>query len=502
MDKRLQRAKINAASTLVHQLVATLCGMLIPWIMIDTFGSTAYGATTSIAQFLAYISLFEGGIGRVARGALYKPLAMRDDEGISRVYLAVRRFFTTIGVAFLCYAFILAFCYYDIADVSAFTREYIFGLVIVISLGKFAEYMGGISNITLFNADQKQYVVNSVIIGTNILNVLLVVILVNAGCDLLWVKLGSSLVFVAKPILYTLYLKRNYHIVKTKERAVLKNKWTGLGQHTAYFVQNNTDVLILTIFADLKLVAVYSVYHLVSFSIRNITTSFTGGMEAVFGDMIAKDEQDALHTTYQRYKLLLAVLTVALFGAAIILVVPFVKLYTSGADDANYNQPIFAVLLLLSDAINCLILPCFNLPIAANKLKESKMGAYGEAIINLVLSCILVFWNPLVGIAMGTLVSALYKSVYYIIFTGKHILHSKVMPMLRDFAVCVLSILTVAIIGMFVIAYIPINGYVTWILCGFCAVAFAGSVALGIGSILYPGKVKNTIVSLLKRRSS
>ena len=143
MDHRQKRAKINAATMLANQLVATVCGMLIPWIMIDTFGSEAYGATTSIAQFLSYISILEGGIGRAARGELYKPLAERNVENISRVYLAVRRFFNTIGTAFLGYAFVLAFCFYDIADVASFSRNYIFWLFIswiVLSFNKIIIY--------------------------------------------------------------------------------------------------------------------------------------------------------------------------------------------------------------------------------------------------------------------------------------------------------------------------------------------------------------------------
>ena len=138
MDKRMRRARINAATTLLNQLVTTFVGVAIPWIMISHFGSEAYGATTSIAQFLAYISLFEGGIGRVARGALYGPLAQKDNEKVSGIYFAVKRFFSIIGAAFLVYALILAFFYYDIADVSGFTREYIFALVLVIALFKFA----------------------------------------------------------------------------------------------------------------------------------------------------------------------------------------------------------------------------------------------------------------------------------------------------------------------------------------------------------------------------
>ncbi len=499
MDKRMRRARVNAVSTLLHQLVATAAGVIIPWIMIGKFGSEAYGATTSIAQFLAYISLFEGGIGRVARGALYRPLAEGDEAEISRIYLAIKRFFSTLGIAFVGYTLILAFFYYDIADVTEFTREYVFALVLAIAVGKFAEYMGGITNITLFNADQRQYVVNSVIIISNLLNVLMIVILAGAGADILWVKLASSLVFVLKPIIFTVYLKRHYNIKKTEKRAVLKNKATGIAQHMAYVVQNNTDVLILTVCADLKLVAVYSVYHLVSFSLRNITTSFTGGMEAVFGDMIARGEDEALNGTYRRYKLILTFLTLTLFGAAGALIVPFAKIYTVDTTDVNYVRPVFGILLLLADAINCLILPCFNLPIAANKLKESRIGAYSEAAINLALSFALVFWDPLVGIAIGTLVSALFKSVYYIVFSAKNILKVKPGRLLAEYFGVVIALTVISVCGMIIASYMPLYNYWRWTIGGFCTVAITGSLALLISAAVYPDVAKKYIVALKRR---
>jgi len=499
MDKRMQRAKVNAGTTLLLQLVTTVSGLLIPKIMIEVFGSEAYGATTSIAQFLAYISLFEAGIGRVARGALYGPLARKNEEEVSSIYLAVKRFFSILGYAFLGYALLLAIFYYDIADVAVFTRKYTFFLVISIAIGKFAEYMGGISNITLFNADQRQYVVNSVSIFSSILNVICIFLLSYSGADILWVKLVSSFVFILKPIIFTFYLKSHYHIKKSKTRAVLKNKVTGIAQHTAYVIQNNTDVLLLTVFGDLKLVAVYSVYHLVCFSLRNITSAFTGGMEAVFGNMIAKGEIDELRKTYTKYKFILTFLTITLFGTAAALIVSFVSLYTHEVEDANYIQPVFAFILLLGEAINCIILPCFNLPIAANQLKQSRMGAYSEAAINLVSSLVLVFWNPLIGVAMGTLLSALFKSVYYIIYSSRHVLKVKVSSVLWRFIVAIGVLIAVGIIGMMIVSTITIYKYVTWIAVGFCTVAVVGVVAIIVCAVLYPNSVKRISTFVLKK---
>lgn len=498
MDKRMRRAKINAATTLLSQIVTTAVGIVIPWIMIDTFGSEAYGVTTSIAQFLSYIALFEGGIGRVARGALYGPLAAKDEDEVSRIYLAVKRFFSVIGAAFLGYTLILAFLYHDIADVTVFSRRYIFALVFAIAISKFAEYMWGISNITLFNADQRQYVVNSVVILSNILNVIAIVVLVTFGADILWIKLASSLVFILKPVIFTVYLKSHYRIKKSEKRAVLKNKAVGIAQHTAYVIQGNTDVLILTIFADLKLVAVYSVYHLVTFNLRSITTAFTGGMEAVFGEMIAKGELETLRKTYAKYKLILTLLTVTLFGAAGALIVPFAKLYTDGTTDANYVQPIFAIILLLADAINCLILPCFNLSIAANKLKESQAGAYVEAAINLGLSLILVMWDPLIGVAIGTLVSAVFKSFYYIIYSGRNVLKVKTGKLIKEFLLATVILLFVSATGMKVVSMFAVYNFNRWIIAGFCTVAVTGIIGLATGAILYPDMMKEFILSSVK----
>ncbi len=503
MGLRIFRVKMNVLSTLAHQLVTTLCGLVIPWIMIDTFNSTAYGITISIAQFLSYITLFEGGIGRVARGALYKPLAERDDEKISQVYLAVKRFFTWIGLAFAAYVVVLAFGYHSMADVTEFTWDYTFMLVVGIAIGKFAEYMSGISKMTLLNADQKQYVVNMVYIVTNILNVVLIVILAKSGVDILWVKVVSSLVFVLRPVLYSLYVRKHYRLRKTGVKASLPNKFTGIAQHTAYVIQNNTDVMMLTLLADLPSVAVYSVYHLVVFSLRNLATSFTGGMEALLGEMAAKGELTTLRKTYRSYKLILTVLTILLFGTAAILIVPFIRLYTEGTTDANYIRPLFALIMVVAEALNCLSLPCFNLTIADNKLKESQFGAYGEAAINVVVSLVLILvWDPLLGVAVGTLAATAFKCVYYTVFTGKFILKTKLSPLLIKLCATTLVLLGVALGGMWLIEDVLIYKYTQWIVWGIVFAVLTGLLGLALGVALYPGNLKGIKSMLLGKKKA
>lgn len=491
-EKRTQRAKLNMLTTLLRQLLATLCGIVIPRVMIGAFGSVVYGATTSIAQFLSYISLLEGGIGRVTRGALYRPLAEGNREKVSQIHQATKRFFQKVGILFIAYTVILALFYYDIADVTVLSREYTFGLVIAISLSTMATYFGGISNMTLMHADQKQYLTNTVIMVTNVINTLCIVVLVQLKADVLTVKLVSSIVFIARPVLYAWYVRRNYDLPKVKkDPSVLSQKWTGIGQHIAYFLHTNTDIVLLTLLSDLKQVAVYSVYHLVINSIWNIASSFSGGMEAAFGEMIAKKEQKALLQSYRYYKLIITLVALVLFGCAAVLIIPFVKLYMADVTDADYVQPLFGLVLLLAEFMNCLALPCTTLPISANRLKQTRWGSYGEALINITVSLALIRWNPLLGVAIGTLCANLFKSVYYMIYSAKQLMQCSVWKVVGSFLASLAVMLTIGASGMYLLGNAPMDNFAVW--CGWGVVTFlvVGSIALIFCIAIFPRELKS-----------
>lgn len=490
-ERKMRNSKKNIITTLLSQLVITVCGVLIPRVMLRTYGSELYGLTTSVAQFLSYVALLEGGIGRVARGELYAPLAQNDCVGISRVYHAIKRFFMLVGLAFLGYTLILSVAYHDMAGVQQAGWWHTFLLVWIISTGTLAKYLWGLSNLTLLNADQKQYIGNYVVTGATIINALFVVVLAKSGLNILAVKIGSSLVYVAQPLCYWLYVKKHYKLPKVgKDRSKLKQKWTGIGQHIAYFVHTNIDVVILTLFANLQLVAVYSVYKLVISSVRKIVASFTSGMEAGFGELIAQKEQSRLQAAFRKYKHMLSFASVVLFGCTAVLIVPFVKLYTASVTDADYIQPAFAIVLLLSEAIDCFMHPCSSLPISANQLKQTKWGSYGEAAINVGLSLILVHWDPLLGIALATLLATVFKGIYYMIYAAKHILQIKIRELGFNFLLTSSMIALFSFLGHILIKEDTISNYGQWILWGFGVFAAISLFTSLVFFVCYPADQK------------
>jgi len=500
---KIQKSKLNVLTTLMRQVISTLCGILLPRVLIGAFGSVVYGATTSINQFLSYVSLLEGGLGSVARGALYEPLAVGDKVQISRIHRAIRGFFLKIAGIFLIYTLIIAFFYHDMADITVFDRPFTFGLVIAISLSIMSNYLGGISDLTLMHADQKQYLINTVITVTNILNVLMVVILVRTGANILIIKLATALIFLTRRIFYVGYVRRHYRLPRVPADGYrLEQKWTGMGQHLAYFLHMNTDVILLTLFADLKLVAVYSVYYLVVRSVWDIASSFSGGMEAAFGELIAKKKYDTLHRSYRNYSMILTLVTLVLFGCTGVLIVPFVRLYTAGITDANYIQPLFALLLLLAEAINCLVLPYTTLPISANQLKQSRWGSYGEAILNVGLSLILIHWDPLLGVAIGTLTATVFKALFYMNYTARNILHCSFWHILGRFSWALAVLLVLSCVGMTALWNIPVANFLVWVIWAGVSFLAVGAVTLLFGMAVFPKELKPALLRMLPKRKT
>lgn len=499
-NNRASNAKKNIYISLASQLLTMVCGLIVPRCMLQAFGSEANGAVTSISTFLGYIMLLEGGIGGVARAALYRPLADQDIYRISAIMAEIKRFFRQVGYFFFVYVLVIACSFKYISHTDAFDWTTSFFLVLIISTSTFAQYFIGISNVVLVIAAQRQYINNLLNISCTLTNTILIVLLTYLGCDLLIVKLLSSIIFIAKPILLWLIVNKQFAFVPVNEKTpVLKDKWTGLGQHIAYFLHSHTDVVVLTLFGDLKAVSVYGVYYMVTNAIQNIVTSFSSGMEAVFGDMYAKNEAEKLRSTFNMYETLVSVISIIIFGTTMVLIVPFVFLYTKGVTDANYIEPLFGVLLTVACIIYCLRSPYHNMIIATGQFKQTNAASYGESIINIVSSIILVIRYGLVGVAIGTVVATFYRFVFYAVYLSKNIMKRNITLFLKRLVINTATIIVIQVLGKILIGRINIASYAQWIAAGFITGAMAVIVTI-VFNILFYKKDCGEIISYVKRR--
>jgi len=495
---RKQKFILNTLLGVGKQVITVVCGFILPRYMLLYYGSNVNGLISSITNFLNFIALLDMGVGAVVQANLYKPLAERDDERISRIVKSAARFFRRLAYIFIGYIVVLSFLLPGTVQ-GSFSAIYTISLVVIISISTLAQYLFGITYQLLLNADQKSYVPLALQIGTILLNTVFSIVLMKAGASVHVVKSMTALVYVLRPLGQMLYVKTHYRIDRTirLEGEPIKQKWNGFSQHLAAVVCQNIDVVVLTLLSTLENVSIYSVYYNVTFGIEQIIMTAATGLESLFGNMIAKGEDEQLSRTFAAVEWIVHTVVTGVFTVAAITIVPFISVYTRGITDANYIAPLFGMLLVIAYGSQCLRVPYFRVIKAAGHFKQTQNGAYISALLNIVITVALVFRFGLIGAAIGTLVAMLYHTCYFVWYLRRNILNRScgyfIKYMATDTAVAALSYWLTRGMAMGAVTYLA------WVVLAVKVAAVVLGVSLVVNLLFYRSGVKG-MVKLLARR--
>ena len=438
---RKKKLMFTSISSLVNQIITIISGLILPKLYLSFYGSEVNGLVSSITAFLGFISFAELGVGAVVQSTLYKPLAEKDNDQVSRIVISSERFFHKVGVALVLYICVLIVVYPRIVN-NTFDFWFTASLILVISISLFAQYFISMTYKLLLNADQMGYIQTSLHIMALVISTASCVVLVKTGATIQTVRLISSLIFLIQPIGLLLYVKKNYRLNKklVLTQEPIKQKWNGLTQHISAVVLDKTDVVVLTMFSTLISVSIYHIYYMVVSGVQNIMTSLTSGFQAMLGNMYAKNEKRTLNNEYSFFEWGVHSFTVFLYSCVYILIIPFVLVYTKGIADANYDIPIFAMLITSAFAFMCIRIPYQTMTKAAGHYKQTQNSALIEVAINIVLSVVLVFNYDLLGVAIGTLAAMIYRTIYFAVYLSKHILNRPMHFFIKHLAVDILAI--------------------------------------------------------------
>lgn len=503
---RSKKTAMNSIMALIAQMVSIICGFILPRLILSHFGSSYNGITSSITQFISCVVLLRAGIGSVTRAALYKPLSEHNVQEISGIVNATEQYMKRIAMIFAGALVVFAIVYPYIVS-EEFEWFFSFSLVLILGISTFAQNYFGITYQMLIQADQKQYIYSALTIVTTIINTIVASILIELGCSIHIVKLGSAIVFALNPIALNLYVKRKYCIDKNvaPNNNAISQRWDAFAQQAAAFVNNNTDVMVLTIFSNMKEVSVYTVYYLVANGLYKVEYTICESIEAAFGNMIAKGEKQVLDENVKLVEFLMYFTAAFLFICGGILIVPFAEIYTKNILDVSYSRPVFGALICINQFLACVRLPYQMLVEASGHFKQTRNGAIFEAVMNIVVSVLLVIKLGLIGVAIGTTCALTFRTMQYAFYSSKHILHRSIKIVFKRLAIAAGE----AISTVFIICLFPsftVYSYFDWILYAI-QVAFVTLIVLAVfSSIFFPKeetklikKIKNTVIKMVIR---
>lgn len=482
--------KKNAISSIILQLATIVQGLILPRLILSAFGSETNGLISSVTQFLSFISLLEGGLGAVVLAELYAPIEKEDEVKVRSILIACQNFFNKLAMAFVIYTIVLTFAY-PIFIVKSFSFEFTSSMVIILSLTTLIQYLFSITYKLYLQANQKLYIVNLVSTATIILNTISAIVIILVYPEIHVVKLVSGIIYLLQPVILKHFIEKKYQLqtISRKElrkeaskSTALRNRWSGFSQNLAHFINMNTDVALLTVFSSLGSVSVYTVYMLAINALKGIITSIGNSYQSALGKYIAEEKIDKLKTNFSQFENFFWFIGTVSFGTCYILINSFVSIYTAGIHDANYYQPVFAVIITFANMIYVIREPYRLLILAAGKFKETNFGSIAEALINLTISMLLIRKFGLIGVAIGTFVAITYRLVYFIWYLKRDILFRKISSYVHNALSSIVTILCDAVI----LVKFPINAdnFIAFGVIGVICVCFNAIIFTGIHFLL------------------
>ncbi|WP_054742968.1 lipopolysaccharide biosynthesis protein [Cellulosilyticum ruminicola] len=415
---RTRNAIYNTFSATTVQILTFFIGIILPRMLLVTYGSELNGLRASINQFISYLYILEMGLGGALTYALYKPLQSANIDEINGVVAAARKSYRQIGYMFTALIGVLAIVYPLVINKGSVDTLTIILLVLVIGITGIINYftIGGYT--VLLTAAQHGYILSIIKCIYLVFNTVLLIVLIKFKCNIVFVYTCSISSTVLHALLIRLYIKKHYSYLNLKvppQKNALKKRYDVLIHQISGLVVSNVPMVLLTLYGDLKEVSVYSIYALIFSSITMILGVISTALTPAFGDLIAEDNKSLLKQTYSQYEFIYYVIITIIYSCTYILGLGFVKIYTDGVTDAQYINPNLLLLFSLIGFLTSWKVPQVTMITAAGHFKETRHRAIIEASITIIMSCILGKLLGLEGIMLGSIMGLCYRAIdmYY-----------------------------------------------------------------------------------------
>lgn len=217
----------------------------------------------------------------------------------------------------------------------------------------------------------------------------------------------------------------------------------------------------------------------------------------MIGELWAKKELDELRRVFAWTEWCIHTGTTFIFSCTAVLIVPFVQVYTTGIHDADYIQPLFALLLVGANAMHCLRLPYNIMVLAAGHYKQTQQNYIIAAILNIVISVLAVKNWGLIGVAIGTLIAMSYQTLWLSWYDSSHFIHYPMKLVMKQFLVDGIIAVSTIVTGRF-LAINDLN-YISWVLMAIRTTVITGILVFAINMIFYKEKMVSLIKKVIRR---
>lgn len=393
----------NVLINLIITLTIGVLSFIINKYFVLYLGVTTLGLMNLFTQLLVYVNLADMGLGTASTYALYRPLAERDYKKISIILNTMSNLYNKISIFILGIGLLFNFIIPFLIKENYFGK-YIYMYWSLYVINTMLGYIFIKYNI-LFIADQKFGLVRLIQGGSRILCQLLQIFIIIKFQSFLGFILMLTLDSIIQFLLYRYYYKNYYarHIIKTalKDMSIVKNLKNLVWHKVGGMFVFNTDLILISKFISLEVVAIYSAYQMIEQVIITLYEIVLKVLSPTIGNFIASNSKENIIKKYKELEIIGLFFSINILFCTYKLINPFIKLWLG-------NKFIFDKFTLILILIN-LFIRIFRRIMSIFKDNHGFFDdiylPISEAVINFIISLILIFYMGINGVIIGTVVS-------------------------------------------------------------------------------------------------
>lgn len=480
MSKRSTSVIINAAWELGYYLIVIALGFLAPRFIILVYGSEVNGLSSTITQVMNVILLLQAGAATAAIYTLYRPIAQNDTQQLSKSVAVTERFFRKISFIFLGIMLV-------IAVVTAFSIEselewpYILTAFVIMGFKSFLDLYYTSKFRVVFTAFQQKFVLSIATLIEQVIYYALVFLSLAFRWHFLWLYFWFFAGCVGKVVYLNVVYNKRFAARIPKYKGKIDESIPGrnysLINEISHSTVGSSITIMMSFMYGLEEASVYAVYSLVGQALNLVSTSLHSAFAPSFGDLCVTAEKERARKVFGMFQSTFVLFNGFLMMCMLFLLQPFVKIYTQGATDADYLNPMLALLMTVQGLMSAYRIPYNVLVSSLGFFKET----WVQPIVTAVASLALSFAFGKLGYAyilVGPIV------FYAVNFLYQHFRLKQLVPHLVSHRAFVPVLITVVglVLTMYLSTVISVpEGILPWIVAGvltaLCSAAYLGLAA-------------------------
>lgn len=456
MNRKVASAK-TAISGIILNVITAVLGFITQRIFISNLGVEYAGINGVFTSIISILTLTDLGISTAVIFHLYKPLANGNHDKVAALMQFYHKACRIIsGIIILGGLILIPLAPTFVGETTVPDNLYvIFGLFIANAVFSYTlNYRR-----PLLNADQKGFIVNSVVAICHLLLYGLKIFILLATKNFYLYTACTIFAKIIENLIISLIVKKRYPYITKKAKldtavkADFKQKIKGSIYHNAasYVVYSTDNIIISQIFGVIS-VGLYSNYYLILNSLNLLFGQLFTAMTASLGNILASEGAQKLYSVTKKIMLLNFWVYATVSIAAYYCITPFVKLWL-GADFLFTD--VIVITLILNFYLQATRAPMTSILSSAGIIYENRFVPVVEAIINLVASIALGLTIGLPGVFIGTAMSNLFLHLYsYPKYAFKLVLKRNRFEYILTF---------LKYLGLFIAVWISIGGIINFV---------------------------------------